>query len=303
MLQEIDYGLDDISLCGSYITMNDNFIFVSSNGNNMYNGLVTVYYKNVTKENNVITITKHSTIYSPEYLNTNFGIKLSATNTYLAVSGLNYDVYTGIIYLYKFIKDCWINIRKIYSIKNNYLNGFGNNLFFLNDDILFVSDFYNNIYEFIYNTDKRKFYITNTIKIMETKEIKYNLNMVSDNINNLFITNNTNILTTYIINKNIVSYYKENSPHNCFYGSNMYFYKNTLFVSCSLYYPFYNIPDNIISKIFIYSIGYNDYGVSNIMLVQIINAINNDPYFGTSISIYDNNMIICGKNTAHQYTK
>jgi hypothetical protein len=303
MLQSIDYGLDDISLCGSFITMNDNFIFVSSNGNNIYNGLVTVYYKNVTKENDVIKITKHSIIYSPEYLNTNFGIKISATNRYLAVSGLNYDVYTGIIYVYEFIKERWINIRKIYSIKDNYLNGFGNNLFFLNDNLLFVSDFYNNIYEFRYNTHKRKFYITNTIKFMETNQIKYNLNMVSDKINNLFITNNTNILTTYNIDKNIVSYYKENTPYNCFYGSNIYFYKSTLFISCSLNYPFYNIPDNIISKIFIYNIGYNDYVVSNIMLVQIINAINNDPYFGTSISIYDNNMIICGKNNAHQYTK
>jgi hypothetical protein len=193
--------------------MNDNFIFVSSNGNNIYNGLVTVYYKNVTKENNVIKITKHSIIYSPEYLNTNFGIKLSATNRYLAVSGLNYEVYTGIIYVYEFIKDRWINMRKIHSIKNNYLNGFGDNLFFLNDNLLFVSDFYNNIYEFRYNTYKGQFYNTNIIKFMETNKIRYNLNMVSDNINNLFITNNTNILTTYNIDKNIVSYYNENTQY------------------------------------------------------------------------------------------
>jgi hypothetical protein len=62
MLQEIDYGLDHISLFGSYITMNENFIFVSSNGHNIYNGAVTVYYKNVTKNNELITITKHSII-------------------------------------------------------------------------------------------------------------------------------------------------------------------------------------------------------------------------------------------------
>jgi hypothetical protein len=236
-------------------------------------------------------------------LNTNFGIKLSATNRYLAVSGLNYEVYTGIIYVYEFIKDHWINMRKIHSIKNNYLNGFGDNLFFLNDNLLFVSDFYNNIYEFRYNTYKGQFYNTNIIKFMETNKIRYNLNMVSDNINNLFITNNTNILTTYNIDKNIVSYYNENTQYNCFYGSNIYFYKSTLLISCSLNYPFYNIPDDIVSNIFIYSIEYNDYVVSKIMLVQIIEAINNDPYFGTSISMYDNNMIISGKNTAHQYTK
>jgi len=43
--------------------------------------------------------------------------------------------------------------------------------------------------------------------------------------------------------------------------------------------------------------------VSNIILIQIIDAINNDPYFGTSISVYENNMIISGQNSVHLYTK
>jgi len=303
MLQEIDYGLDHISLFGSYITMNENFIFVSSNGHNIYNGAVTVYYKNVTKNNEIITITKHSIIYSPESLNSNFGIKLAATNKFLAVSALNYEVYKGIIYVYEFLKDRWIHMRKIYSIINTYLNGFGDNLFFLNDDLLFVSDFYNNIYEFRYNKDSEEFNIVNTIKLMETEQIKYNLNIISDNINNLYITNNSNILTIYNTEKNIVIYHNENTQYNCFFGSNIYFYENTLFISCSLYYPFYNIPDDILSKIFIYMIEYDNYIVSNIILIQIIDAINNDPYFGTSISVYENNMIISGQNSVHLYTK
>lgn len=302
MLQQLYTGIDHTSLFGSYISKNDNFIFVSSNGYNIFNGAVTIYFNNITHDDDKIILVKHSVIYCPETLNSNFGIKTAVTNKYLAISSIAYDTYEGIIYIYELINNKWSKIYKINSVTRGILNGFGRNLFFLNNHSLFITNFYNNIYQFNYDHNIDLFTQTNVFSFMNSSERNFIMTIKSDNINNLFITNLTNILTVFDLDNNFVSYFKEETPYNCFYGSEMYIYENSLFISCSLYYPF-NILDEITSQIFIYSIIYNNNHVINLALNQIITAPDNNLYFGTNIDVYDNTLIVPGKNTIYNYIK
>lgn len=303
MLQQLYTGLDHTSLFGSYLSINDNFIFVSSNGYNIFNGAVTIYYNNITHNDDKIILVKHSVIYCPETLNSNFGIKTAATNKYLAISSIAYDIYEGIIYIYEFINNKWAKIRKINSVTRGILNGFGRNLFFLNNHSLFITNFYNNIYQFNYVHNIDLFTKTNVFSFMNSSERNFNITIKSDNINNLFITNLTNILTVFDLENNLVSYFKEETHYNCFYGSEIYIYSNSLFISCSLYYPFNNMLDDITSQIFIYSIIYDNNHVINLALNQIITVPDNNLYFGTNINVHDNTLIVPGKNTIYNYIK
>lgn len=47
-------GFDDTSLYGSNIILNDKFILVSSNGYNIFNGMVICYYHDLFAENNTL---------------------------------------------------------------------------------------------------------------------------------------------------------------------------------------------------------------------------------------------------------
>ena len=58
----VEEGLDDTSEFGGNIVMNDDFIIVSGNGYNYFNGIVKVYYNNVTIENKLV---QHSIIKCP----------------------------------------------------------------------------------------------------------------------------------------------------------------------------------------------------------------------------------------------
>lgn len=49
-LNLITKGFDIISLFGSNIVYNNDFIFVSANGYNIYNGIILVYKNNISNE-------------------------------------------------------------------------------------------------------------------------------------------------------------------------------------------------------------------------------------------------------------
>ena len=61
--------LDDISLLGSNIVSNSKFIFISANGYNIYNGLILVYYKNITIQKKCFKgiIFQQLTAWKPQY--------------------------------------------------------------------------------------------------------------------------------------------------------------------------------------------------------------------------------------------
>jgi hypothetical protein len=301
-LQNIQNRLDTISLLGSYITSNDKYIFISSNGYNIYNGMVMVFLKNIENKDNNFKLELHSEIHSPEILNSNFGIKTSATNNMLAVSAISYNIYDGTIYIYELFKDMWVYRYKIYLYTNNIINGFGANIQFNNNE-LFISTFYNQLYHYKYDYNARMFLMNKTFKLSESREINLNLNVkvISDNMNNIFISNLTNTLTIINADMLIYTYFIQEGLFNCFYGSELFIYESMLFVSCALYYPFYNIPEEIYNKIYIYDLIYTNNVIKNIILREVIDDIHNDPYFGTHLNVNDKHLIISGRNSIYYY--
>jgi hypothetical protein len=301
MLQNIQTGLDTISLLGSYITSNDKFIFISSNGYNIYNGMIMVFFKNVENIDNNLTLEFHSEIHTPEDFNSNFGVKTSATNTMLVVSAISYNIYDGVIYIYELFKDIWIYKHKIYVNTNNKINGFGSNVQ-INNNELFISTFYNQLYHYKYDDANNQFTLNKTFNIFNLTDVNLDVKMISDFRNNLFISNLTNTLTIINIDKMAYIYLLQEDSFNCFYGSELFIYKTTLFVSCSLYYPFYNIPEEINNQIYIYDLIYASNIIKNIVFREIIYDIHYDPYFGTHLSVNDKYLLISGRNAIYYYS-
>jgi len=302
MLQNIQSGLDTISLLGSYITSNDKFIFISSNGYNIYNGMIMVFVKNVENIDNKLTLEFHSEIHSPEKFNSNFGVKTSATNTMLAVSAISYNIYDGAIYIYELFKDIWIYKHKIYVDTNNKINGFGANVQ-INDNELFISTFYNQLYHYKYDVITNQFTLNKTFNIFSLTDVNLYVKMISDVRNNLFISNLTNTLTIINIDTMSYSYLLQEGSFNCFYGSEIFIYKTALFVSCSLYYPFYNIPEEINNRIYIYDLIYESNNIiKNIVLREIIYDMHYDPYFGTHLNVNDKYLLVSGRNAIYYYS-
>lgn len=306
-MRYIKHGLDSTSLLGSCITTNDKFIFVSANGYNIFNGMVIVFYKDVVMNENLAGLNKHSVIYSPESFNTNFGIKTAATKKMLAVTGISYDVYKGVVYIYKFIKNIWCYTDKLTydNNDNNLLIGFGYNIHFLGENKLYVTTHYNTIYEFYYDELERMFINNQIIHSFENNRKNFNMKITSDNFNNLFITNLTNIITIFNSGRNSFSYFYNNDNNKCFFGSNMFIDKKTLFLSCSLYYPFDDMPEQLQNKIFIYDIAYasNNSTISNLYLSQVITSPIDDKYFGYNLNAYNEYMLVGGSNYIYYYYK
>lgn len=304
MLQNIQSGLDTISLLGSYISSNDKYIFVSSNGYNIYNGMIIVFVKNIENIDDTLTLQFHSKIHSPENINSNFGIKTAATNKMLAVSAISYNIYDGIIYMYELFRDAWIYRYKIYVNTNNKINGFGANIQ-INNNQLFISTFYNELYYFTLEDgiNDNKFSLKTSFNIFNSRDINLDVKMISDNKNNLFVSNLTNVLTIINIDTMSHSYFLQGGAFKCFYGSELFIYDKTLFVSCSVYYPFYNIPDNIYSQIYVYDLIYEKNNIINdLVLREIITNKDNDQYFGTQVHVNNNNLIIPGRNAIYHYS-
>lgn len=299
-LSKFQSGLDDISLLGSFIASNDKFLFVSANGHNVYNGMVVVFHKNPELKNDKLTFKLHSNIYSPETLNANFGLKLGVTNSYLVVNAISYDIYQGAIFIYKYIDDYWIYTKKITIRSNNFLNGFGCEIY-LNNNKLYALTFFGKIH--IFNIDE-----TNKSKQIQVFDNKFNTyaKFVGDIYGNTFFSNLTNTITILNYNHSL-SYFSETSFSNdCFFGSNLFLTNNKIYVSCSAYYPFYN--NNFESfqmffpKVYVYDILYDNSNIPYFLELQnILNDDYFDNFFGTSVFEVDKHLIIAGNSCIYQY--
>ena len=266
--------------------------------------MIMVFLKNIENIDDTLTLEFHSEIHSPENINSNFGIKTTATNKMLAVSAISYNIYDGIIYIYELFKDAWIYRYKIYVNTNNKINGFGANIQ-INNNQLFISTFYNELYYFKLDdsSDDNKFSLKTSFNIFNLTDVNLDVKMISDNKNNLFVSNLTNALTIINIDTMYQTYFLQEGLFNCFYGSELFIYDKTLFVSCSLYYPFYNIPEKIYSQIYVYDLIYETNNiVNNIFLREIIANKDNDPYFGTQVHVNNKNLIIPGRNAVYHYS-
>ena len=177
-----------------------------------------VFLKNVQIDDDKLSLEFHSEIHSPEKFNYNFGVKTSATNTMLAVSAISYNIYDGVIYIYELFRDVWIYRDKIYVNTNNKINGFGANVQINNDELL-ISTFYNQLYHYKYNYINNDFYLNKKFNIFNLTDINLDIRMISDNMNNLFISNLTTTLTIINIDAMAYTYLIQEGIFDCFYGS------------------------------------------------------------------------------------
>jgi hypothetical protein len=170
-------GLDNISLLGSNIVSNSKFIFISANGYNIYNGLILVYHKNITidKSENILS-NMHSIIESPEKLNSNFGLTSSVNEQYLAVGAISYDVYKGVVYIYKYIYNKWLYKQKIVNENGLPVSVFGDNIKININNQLIISDYSKLVYIYILDDTNDKFIYKTNINSDVINNIKYNHN-------------------------------------------------------------------------------------------------------------------------------
>jgi hypothetical protein len=308
-------GLDNISLLGSNVVSNSNFIFISANGYNIYNGLILVYYKNITidKSENILS-NMHSIIESPEKLNSNFGLTSSANEQYLAVGAISYDVYKGAVYIYKYIYNKWLYMQKLVNENGLHVSLFGDNIKININNQLIISDYSKLVYIYILDDNNDKFIYTlddtNDKFIYKTNlnsDVINNINhltITTDKYNNIIISNPSLNLYAVNLHDNSTLFFDIKNNNDCFYGSYLFLYENTLFISCSLYYPFTNIPDQIYSKIYVYDIIYNL--LNNIISLQHIQTIYSpliDNYFGTYIESNNKILLVSGLNNIYYYEK
>lgn len=217
-LKLIHNGFDYLSLTGSNIIYNDDYILVSSNGYDIFNGLVSVF-NNDLKNNK---LEKHSIIYAPNKLsNSNFGSFISInSNNVIAISAIGHNIYEGIVYVYHLHenKNHWILTQTIYSNElindipiNNFTKPivFGKNLA-LDNNYLIIGTNSEYIIIYKYNLKKKLFeknyILTNSkfnkfykMKLFEINEKKLLfISSPSQNISN----NLHNTISIYDLDKN-----------------------------------------------------------------------------------------------------
>jgi hypothetical protein len=297
-------GLDNISLLGSNIVSNSKFIFISANGYNIYNGLILVYHKNITidKSENILS-NMHSIIESPEKLNSNFGLTSSVNEQYLAVGAISYDVYKGVVYIYKYIYNKWLYKQKIVNENGLPVSVFGDNIKININNQLIISDYSKLVYIYTLDDTNDKFIYKTNLNSDVINNIN-RLTVTTDKYDNIIISNPSLNLYAVNLQDNSTLFFDIKNNNDCFYGSYLFLYENTLFVSCSLYYPFTNIPEQIYSKIYVYDIIYNL--LNNIISLQHIQTIYSpliDSYFGTYIESNNKILLVSGLNNIYYYEK
>ena len=280
MMQLIDTGADHITLFGSRLFKNDQFLFVSGNGYNIYNGLVKVYHNNfTTNEDRSIEKYIHSIIKSPYSFNLNFGTSLYATNELLFVGGISYDIYQGIIFIYKYKYNRWLHMQTLTSSYSKNLLGFGNYIFINNDNILNIGTFYGDIHRYSYDNYNDKFILQN---IIFYNNLDVDNIILCDEYNNIILWHSS---LFQIFNTKSQIWIEINNLSNCFKIESKY---DKLYTSC----------DN---KFVIYDIIYDtEQNIENIKIYQIIN--NEDYFFAIDFYISDNTLLITGSNNIYQYT-
>jgi hypothetical protein len=275
-------GLDTISLLGSNIVSNDNFIFISANGYNIYNGMIFVLYNNITIDNsNNILYSIHSIIESPEQFNTNFGLIGSASNKYLAVTAIARNIYQGAVHIYVYKYNRWLYLNKITDPNNLDLAGFGINIKLTPDNQLVISNYNNQVY--IYQLEN------NDIKQINFEQFDTKISFSFDNFQNIFFSTYPNTIFVKNLLNNNTQIYSNNLQNDCINDNYIFVYDKTLFLSCA------NIAE---PKIFVYKIM-----IESLELLQIIQNPSNDIFFGTHLDSNNQYLIISGTNCVYQYEK
>ena len=271
-------GLDNISLLGSKIVSNSKFIFISANGYNIYNGLIVVYYNTIDIDNSEnILANIHSIIESPEKLNSNFGLTASVNENYLAVGAISYNLYEGVVYIYKYIYNKWLYIQKIINKNKFHVSVFGDNIKITNNNQLIISDYSKLIYIYVLDNNNDEFIYKKSVNDNIKNDIRH-LSITNDKYNNIIICNPSQNFYAFNLQDNSTTYFNIEFNNNCFYGSDVFLYEKMLFVSCSLYYPFTNIPYELNSKKEIYTINnvafiLSMYPVGNVITSLIMTKI------------------------------
>lgn len=137
-------GLDTISLLGTRIVSNEDFVFVSANGYNNYNGAIVVLHKE--------DLSPHSVVHSPEPFHANVGWSLAVNQRYLVAGGLAYDIYTGVVYIYEWREDTWMHVQTLRP-KRDPLLGFGEKLIITPNHQVFVQDLRRGVYSYMVHDD------------------------------------------------------------------------------------------------------------------------------------------------------
>jgi hypothetical protein len=283
-------GIDKTSLFGSVIKTNDQFMFISANGYDNFNGMVVIYKK--------MNIEKHSVLYSPDKSNVNFGFVMDVNNNYLVVGGIKYNLNKGVIYIYKYTNNVWSYYQDITDRINVNPFGFGYKIEITNSNKIIVVDYSSSIY--LYNI-RKKFALQNFIKHQnkDGKQVVHS-SIVVDKFDNIIFSQISKKM--HIINSLGNSTLMFNIEiDQCYYGSNLFIYDIYLYISCSNYYPFKPIQYNKNSKIYIYEIVYNSNNIISFHFKQIIFNPNQDIYFGINIDANDKYLFISGNKTIYHY--
>lgn len=196
----------------------------------------------------------------------------------------------------------WIYIQKLINRDGLIASGFGDIIKITNNNRIVVSDYSNLIYIYDLNDNNGKFFLSETIvnNTQRLPNVYKQFSITNDDYDNIIIISNfENNLLIKNVNDSSLILFKHEIDNECFYGSYIFLYDKMLFVSCSLYYPFTNIPDTINPKIYIYDITYNLNNIVSLNLNQIINSPSNDIYFGTYIDANNKALLISG--TSHVY--
>ena len=281
-------GPDHISLYGSSLVKNSQFIFISGNGYNIYNGMVRVYYNNMTQVNDAVYLQFHSMILSPERLNSNFGLIMSANERHLAVGGISYDKYSGFICIFEYKFQRWTYIQK--HVSHTAWEGFGITIL-LTDRHLIATNYQNDLYLFDYDPRQKQFQYKMQTRLFDQ------LTLVNDRYNNLIVSDFNHSL--YVYDTYYQYYYKihKEDTFQCDYGAHMHLFEAILWVSC------YN--ETINNMVYVYDIVYTfDKYIEKMVLRQtIVNPDPTDTHLGTHFAATDLHLAIVGTNQVHHYTK
>lgn len=278
-MQLIDTGDDYTSLYGSRLAQNDKFLFISGNGYHIFNGLVKVYYNNfTTNDDGNIEKYIHSTINSPYLLNSNFGLTLCATNDFLFIGGLSYDVYAGIIYIFQYKYNKWLFIQTLQPHLSKNLMGFGNHIFINKNNTLYIGTFYGETYIYEYNV---KFTFKNIIQSVNTLDV--NSIILSDQYDNIILWHSS-LLKVWNFKSQI--WVELDYVTKCL---KMEISGNRLYASCNNQISIYDI---------IYDVNKN---IKEYKIYQTI--YNEDLYFSMNFYVSEYILLVTGNNNLYKYTK
>lgn len=304
-------GFDHTSFFASNIEYNNQFIVVSANGYDIFNGIIAIYNKNNIKIEQII--------YSPNNLNSNFGSSISINNNnFIAIGAIDYNMSQGVVYIYYLYYNCWKLLQKIKPPNHDTkLLAFGKKITMSNEYIV-ISTHTPSIYVYKFDLDKNIF--------VYYKTIKYNTNYFNINIK-IYEYNNNSLLFVSNPNRNYynqIKIYNLTSEHflypiglikqnSSYFGIDFIFTGNKLYVSSTSPYPFYDYDKFIYydyiyteKQIIIYNINIENFNINyqvDTIIKDNFSEFNNFIYFGSNIEIDNMSLFVTGTNYVYQYFK